>query len=158
MKNQTKKTARAAGWLLFLIYLIILIYLLFFSESYGRHALTEGQYRYNLQPFQEIRRFAVYWKNVGFWAAFLNLGGNVLGFMPFGILLPVLSDRLRRPVSVILLGFAMSLMVETIQLVTRVGIFDVDDLILNTLGAGIGYLLFAVGSRVRRKMDYGKKV
>ena len=47
---------------------------------------------------------------------------------------------------------------ETIQLVTRVGIFDVDDLILNTLGAGIGYLLFAVGSRVRRKMDYGKKV
>ena len=158
MKNQTKKTARAAGWLLFLIYLIILIYLLFFSESYGRHALAEGQYRYNLQPFQEIRRFAVYWKNVGFWAAFLNLGGNVLGFMPFGILLPVLSDRLRRPVSVILLGFAMSLMVETIQLVTRVGIFDVDDLILNTLGAGIGYLLFAVGSRVRRKMDYGKKV
>ena len=52
----------------------------------------------------------------------------------------------------------MSLAVETIQLVTRVGIFDVDDLMLNTLGAALGYLVFAVCNRVRRKIYYGKKI
>ena len=57
----------------------------------------------------------------------------------------------------VLLGFSVSLAVETIQLVTRVGIFDVDDLMLNTLGAALGYLVFAVCNRVRRKIYYGKK-
>ena len=158
MSREAKRVIRTAGWVLFLIYLTLLIYLLFFSESYGRQDFAARQYRYNLQPFQEIRRFAVYWKNVGFLAAFLNLGGNVLGFMPFGFLMPVLSARMRRAVTVVLLGFSVSLAVETIQLVTRVGIFDVDDLMLNTLGAALGYLVFAVCNRVRRKIYYGKKI
>ena len=88
-------------------------------------------------------------------AAFLNIGGNVLGFMPFGFLLPILSVRIRRGAAVILSGLAISLAVETIQLVTRVGIFDVDDLLLNTLGAALGYLIFAICNQVRRKVYYG---
>jgi len=44
--------------------------------------------------------------------------------------------------------------VETIQLVWKVGSFDVDDLILNTLGGVIGYLLFWICNKIRRKI-YG---
>ena len=46
---------------------------------------------------------------------------------------------------------------ETIQLVTRVGCFDVDDLILNTAGAAAGYVLFAVCNYLRRR-HYGEKI
>ena len=48
-------------------------------------------------------------------------------------------------------------MVEVVQLVTKVGCFDVDDLILNTLGAAIGYGIFAVCNYLRRR-HYGKKI
>ena len=46
---------------------------------------------------------------------------------------------------------------ETVQLIAKVGCFDVDDLILNTLGAAIGYMLFAVCNYLRRKR-YGEKI
>ena len=85
----------------------------------------------------------------------MNVGGNVLGFMPFGFLLPVLSSRMRRGATVILLGLAVSLIVESIQLVTKVGIFDVDDLLLNTIGTALGYLIFAICNYVRRKIYHG---
>ena len=89
-------------------------------------------------------------------------------FMPFGFLVPVLYREQRKGVHfkghyfrsglfVTFLGFAFSLVVETIQLVTKVGCFDVDDLILNTLGAAIGYMLFAVCNYLRRKR-YGEKI
>ena len=42
----------------------------------------------------------------------------------------------------VFLSFGLSLCVEMIQFITQVGSFDVDDLILNTLGGLIGYYLF----------------
>ena len=48
-------------------------------------------------------------------------------------------------------SFDLSLAIEIIQLLTRVGSFDVDDLILNTLGGVIGYILCAIVWRERRK-------
>lgn len=44
----------------------------------------------------------------------------------------------------------MSLLVETLQLVFRVGCFDVDDMILNTLGGIVGYLLLKLVERRRK--------
>ena len=53
--------------------------------------------------------------------------------------------------------FHSAFLVETVQLIAKVGCFDVDDLILNTLGAAIGYMLFAVCNYLRRKR-YGEKI
>ena len=50
-----------------------------------------------------------------------------------------------------LLTFDFSFAVEVIQLVGKVGSFDVDDLMLNTLGGILGYLLFVVLNWIRRK-------
>ena len=49
-------------------------------------------------------------------------------------------------------GFLLSLTVEVIQLVTKVGCFDVDDMILNTLGAAFGYVLFRICNHIRMKV------
>lgn len=157
MKKETKNRIRIISWILFVIYIGLLVYFLFLSEEYGRTSFDQRIYRYNLTPFQEIKRFWIYRHRVGFWVAFLNLAGNVIGFLPFGFFLSILSRRLRNGAVVTALGFGLSLLVESIQLVFKVGCFDVDDLILNTLGAAIGYMLFAVCNYLRRKR-YGEKI
>ena len=71
MKQETKARIRVVGRILFLVYLLALVYFLFFAEEYGRRNFFELDYRYNLVPFQEIRRFWIYREKVGFLAAFL---------------------------------------------------------------------------------------
>ena len=139
------------GWVLFLLYLALLSYLMFFSEDFGRTNTDRG-YAYNLVPFKEISRFVTYYDILGMEALIINLVGNVAAFMPFGFFMPVVSRRSRGPVRIILLGFGFSLMLETIQLVFRVGSFDVDDLILNTLGAGLGFFCYRRVQRFRVKL------
>ena len=157
MKKDTKRMIRALGTVLFILYVLALIYFLFFSEEYGRIAMEERDYRYNLIPFVEIRRFWVYRKQLGFLAVFTNLFGNVAGFLPFGFMLPVITGKMRSGFLITLAGFGLSLTVEVIQLITKVGCFDVDDLILNTAVAALGYLLFFICDHLRRKI-YGKKI
>ena len=140
-RNSTKKEKYAlwGGRVLFGIYLIGLCYFLFFAENYGRE-LGQGNYRYNLIPFREIERF---WKHrdiLGF-HSFYNLAGNILGFVPAGFFIPILWKKRRGFLFTLCVTFEMSLLVEILQLTFRVGSFDVDDLILNTLGGVLGYLL-----------------
>lgn len=157
LKKETKHFIRTLGTILFILYVFLLIYFLFFFEKYGRASASQGEYRYNLIPFMEIQRFWKYRDKLGKYAVHANLLGNVIGFLPWGFILPVIKDRMRSGFLVILSGFMLSFTVESIQLVTKTGCFDVDDIILNTLGAAFGYLLFVICNHLRRK-KYGKKI
>ena len=125
----------------FILYISILIYFLFFADMLGR---TSGatNYRYNLIPFKEIRRFIVYSGQLGVSSVCTNLLGNIVAFIPFGIFLPIITNNRLKFYQVTVFTFALTLSIELTQLVSRVGIFDVDDMILNTLGGMMGYLLF----------------
>ena len=155
--RKTKQRIRRLGRILFIIYILLLVYFLFFAESYGRTELFEEEYHYNLVPFREIQRFWTYRETVGFRASFLNLAGNIIGFMPFGFILPVMHRNMRRLWLVVPLGFLLSFCVEFIQLVGKVGCFDVDDMILNTLGALLGYWAFLICDKIR-VIHYGEKI
>lgn len=120
---------------------------------------VERGYRYNLMPFVEIRRFWKYRDQLGNFAVFSNIFGNVIGFLPWGFILPIIFRRMDRAFLIFLSGFLLSLTVEVIQLISKVGCFDVDDLILNTLGAVLGYVFFVICDHIRRKKyHYGKKI
>ena len=120
---------------------------------------VERGYRYNLMPFVEIRRFWKYRDQLGNFAVFSNIFGNVIGFLPWGFILPIIFRRMDRVFLIFLSGFLLSLTVEVIQLISKVGCFDVDDLILNTLGAVLGYVFFVLCDHIRRKKyHYGKKI
>ena len=120
---------------------------------------VERGYRYNLMPFVEIRRFWKYRDQLGNFAVFSNIFGNVIGFLPWGFILPIIFRRMDRVFLIFLSGFLLSLTVEAIQLISKVGCFDVDDLILNTLGAVLGYVFFVICDHIRRKKyHYGKKI
>ena len=129
---------------MFVLYILVLIYCLFFADRYGQMAFAEREYHYNLVLFTEIRRFWTYREQLGFLAVAANLLGNVVGFMPFGMILPLISRNARGFFFITFSGFTLSLCVEVTQLMTKLGSFDVDDLIMNTLGTAAGYLIFAV--------------
>ena len=113
-------------------------------------------YKRQLELFKEIRRFYIYREQLGMKAFFLNIFGNVIGFMPGGFFLPVVSRRSRRWYNTVLLCFCLSLSIETVQLIWKVGSFDVDDLFLNTLGGLIGYICYRIVQtiRIRRRKHY----
>ena len=141
MKKDAKMTNYAlwVGRVLFMVYLAGLCYFLFFAENYGRVTGLE-KYRYNLVPFREIERFWKYRRELGIHSLY-NLAGNILGFVPAGFFIPVLLKGRRGFLFTACSILQMSLHVEILQLIFRVGSFDVDDLILNTLGGMLGYLL-----------------
>lgn len=145
---KNKKYALWGGRVLFLVYVAGLCYFLFFAENYGR-IFGQEMYRYNLIPFKEIERFWKYRDILGI-HTFYNLVGNVLIFLPAGFFIPILWETKRGFVFTVCVTFWMSLTVELTQLLLRVGSFDVDDLLLNTLGGIIGYLLLVAVERWRK--------
>lgn len=147
-----KKRRRLAAGILFVLYFAVLFYFLFFSEEMGR-TYSERTYHYNLVPLKEIGRFLRYRRTLGMEAVFLNIVGNVLAFLPFGTFLPMFSKRCRRFFYTLLYSFELSLLVELLQLIFKVGSFDVDDLLLNTLGGAVGFLIYLIVARISNQME-----
>ena len=145
MKN--KKIIRIMARLLFVLYLIFLLFLVF-----GVDRMESSDYRYNLVLFSEIKRFVNYRDIVGYHVFLANVVGNFVVFMPFGFLLPILSKHKFNFILITLLSFELSLGIEVVQLFTRLGSFDVDDLLLNTLGGSAGYICFAICMWLRKKL------
>lgn len=151
MSSRKVKVLRAFGKVLFVLYVGFLIYFLFVAEWYGRTEVSES-YRYNLELFKEIRRFITYREQLGTFAVFANLFGNILIFVPYGFFISMAS-RTRGFFKTFFCSMGLSLCVEVVQLFTRVGSFDVDDILLNTIGGVLGYILFGICNHIRRKHD-----
>ncbi len=136
------------------IYLLLMCYLLFF----GYYRQDIRVHDYNLTPFETIKMYIVYMDYFSFHVWFINLFGNIIAFMPFGLLLPLLSDRWKGAFRITILSFFASLAAETIQLTFHVGRFDVDDMILNTIGGLLGYILLQILQSVAAAMLVQSKV
>lgn len=96
---------------------------------------------YSLIPFKTIIAYFNVEGTTPF-SAFVNLAGNIIGFIPLGFLVPLIFRKLNTFWKVILIVFSTSFIFELAQLIFKLGIFDVDDLILNTLGGVLGYIMF----------------
>lgn len=149
MKEINKKRIITIGWILFYIYILLLSYFLFFSERYGRDLVTQ---QYNLQLFKEIKRFIKYRGQIGFEGFIVNIFGNVIAFMPYGFLLPLLNRAYRRFYKIAILSVLFSLVIETAQLLLKVGVFDVDDILMNSLGGILGYFIFLIIHSIYKRM------
>lgn len=143
------KKTRILGKIIFVLYIMFVLYFLLLSDWYGRSGGLR-EYRYNLVLFKEIRRFWTYRRELGIWTVLANLLGNILIFVPFGFFLPMASRR-RSFLASTFYSFGFSLCVEIFQILSRVGSFDVDDLLLNTAGGILGYILFIICYIIRRK-------
>ena len=149
MGEKKMNVMRIVALMAFFAYLLLLAYLLFFSSTYGR--TSEMGYRYNLKPFLEIRRGIEHVDRVGYHYILINVAGNVAAFMPFGFLLPFISTGRKNTFHALFYTLLLSFCAECMQLLSRTGAFDVDDLILNTTGGVLGYWCYALWPGRRRK-------
>ncbi|OAS16492.1 VanZ family protein [Paenibacillus oryzisoli] len=77
----------------------------------------------------------------------VNLFGNIVVFMPYGLFLVLLARRKKMSLlGVLLRSVGLSLCFEGLQLVLSMGSFDVDDLILNGIGGVLGYIVIRLSS------------
>jgi glycopeptide antibiotics resistance protein len=131
------------AWALFGAYLIVLLFLTFFPFN-GLSGTDPVDLR--LQAFRTIH-FALK-KGPGS-QEFTVLVGNLVAFVPLGLLLPQMIGR-RSLLLVVAAGLALSLAVEAGQLAVSVALgfayrtADIDDVIVNVAGALLGYLIYIV--------------
>ena len=139
------KVGQAVILILFILYLLLLMKVILFKYplSMMRHLIAntsstlisrvEGA---NYIPFKTI--FYYFSGNESSRIAIDNILGNILAFAPFGFLVPLLFKKLNNYKRIFLASFLLSLFFEIIQLLTSLGVFDVDDIILNVLGTVCG--------------------
>ena len=132
---------------LFLIYCAILAEILFVGRK-PELSIPLREYfisRANVVPFRTIMRYVNFFltrmDKDSFFLALRNIGGNFLLFMPMGFFLPVFFSTERKFGIALPTVFLMVFAVEILQGVFRVGVPDIDDLIVNMMGAYIGMLV-----------------
>ncbi|MER7394575.1 VanZ family protein [Streptomyces sp. NPDC000151] len=109
-------------------------------------AASEALTHTNLRPGDSLRDYLA---QPAFVDTVKQLGGNILLGVPFGLLLPVVAPRARGLLRVVVVTALVMLLVELVQGALVTGrAFDIDDVILNTTGALLGYVL--LGRRLGR--------
>ncbi|EIT84692.1 hypothetical protein A374_13410 [Fictibacillus macauensis ZFHKF-1] len=120
-------------WIFVVVYAVMVLYITLFSFNtyvYGKAT--------NIVPFASIQ---LMWRSQSVLLVLKNIVGNLLLFFPFGLLLPLIFSSFQRLKTILFVGFGGSFLIEVIQYQWAKRIFDVDDIILNGLGALLGWLL-----------------
>lgn len=119
--------------------------------------LRHESYVFRPYNFQLFRAWIEAWNQFTL-QSWLNVMLNIALFVPLGFLLPILCRWVDKWYRMLLAGFGTSLLVECIQLITCRGIFDVDDLFTNTLGAMLGWsMMMLLRTLLRRENGWGKR-
>ncbi len=138
-------------WMLFFVYLIILVEIILIKWPmnflnriedtlfYHRYTQYIGLYA-NYRPLRTIWRLL--FVDFHFMTALVNIGGNILLFIPLGIFLPMYFNAPSKILKTIGGCFLLSSFFEVFQLITICGFFDVDDILLNVMGGAIGFYMY----------------
>ncbi len=153
-KNTKKKRSKFLNWMFF-IYLLMLFYVTLFAWNYGASLgdAGPGGRNYNLSPFFSIYR--IYTFSPDMKDPIRILGGNILLFVPFGLLFPLFLDyfkKKKKAVSIVFVtitGMFISIFIEVNQFIFTYRVANIDDVILNTLGAFIGAIIYKVTTWIR---------
>jgi glycopeptide antibiotics resistance protein len=147
-KGKKPRYFREALKLVFFLYAAMLLKLTILP-AFGFYGM--GYLSVNLVPFRTISGYIgfIYSQEINFNIIRDNLLGNVAVFLPMGLLVPAIWPKLGRFWKTLLFGMLFSVGIELAQLAfSLLGMIyrttDVDDVLLNTLGAAIGYGLFAL--------------
>ena len=138
MQMKNHKTAKTVQIVLFLAYIFFILWVTLLCRETGGH----GGYTFEL-AWAYKRLFAGYAR--GPWWVKQNIG-NVLFFVPFGLLFPGKKKW------GLLWGFGLSVLTEVLQVVCHLGYGELDDVICNTLGTGIGlWMSWAVTNMIQKR-------
>lgn len=143
MRNDVPKK-RNLVIICFLCYMAILVFATLFTHNYYTYGRSS-----NLLIFSSIKLML----RSGSSALIMkNIFGNVLLFLPLGFLLPMIIRLKHGFVWQLLFGFSVSLIIESCQYLFAARIFDIDDIVLNTIGTVIGCLIYVMIRFFKRKL------
>jgi glycopeptide antibiotics resistance protein len=108
----------------------------------------------NLLPFKTIWPYLT--GEFGLLIGGLNIVGNIIFLIPLGLLLPQLFSRINQ-LRVLLIAVLFCLAIELTQVYFKIGIFDIDDVLLNVLGVMVGYWMVVYLPVVWGKMKADRK-
>ena len=153
MKKKQTTFKREFGLVVFMFYVFLLFALTVFRDGYFiwqfkfyfHRPLTD----INIIPLVETFKLT---KGQSLLDFFYNLYGNIMWFIPMGIFIPALTKRHFGFVKVVLCGALISISIETMQFILNTGVTDIDDVIFNTLGAAVGYLIYFVGKWIKMRI------
>lgn len=142
-----KQMLHTTGWLLLALNMAILCHYILFKNKPGTYRVQEQaahkkQMGINTVPFASVKK--IYNSNKSAAYKLKNIGGNIIGFMPLGFLLPLVAFRRFGFILSIVTVCLISCGFEYIQLYTGCGVFDVDDIILNSLGGLTGAFMWSI--------------
>jgi glycopeptide antibiotics resistance protein len=145
-----RKFARVLLWTAFAVYSAAVFGILFLGNRGSRFPYDSVweymKYSVQLIPFNTIFGYVeeVIAHRWMLGLAIRNVLGNFILFYPMGIFLPCLFRSVRTVKKSLLISLCTILSVEIVQLVFRLGIFDIDDLILNMAGWILGFLTLSI--------------
>jgi glycopeptide antibiotics resistance protein len=144
--------------LFFAIYILFVIRVIIFKypwehlraivASWQKGVILEGLSTANFTPFKTIKMYIEYSYKLN---STENLLGNVVVFMPFGLLFPLLTKSGQNFFVMLLNAFLFVLGIEIFQLFSAFGAFDVDDILLNCLGAALGFGIYRLIDHTQRR-------
>ncbi len=148
-----KKIIRA----LFFLYLLVLIKVIIFKypyeqlqaivDTWTKEVVWEGLNTANFTLFKTIKMYIRYADRLN---SFENLVGNVVAFVPFGFLFPYVIRYGKNFFVMLCHAFVFVVGIEVFQLFSAFGAFDVDDILLNCLGAIIGWIGYSLLQIIRQ--------
>lgn len=125
------KTSKLFSSLAFILYILVLFRLTVFRGGWFTHGWLSG--RVEWVPFVYLAKLV----RIGYWRYFVYLFlGNLFWFVPLGMALKGYGKPF---FPTCLLALALSATIELLQFVLGSGVSEVEDLILNTAGAALGY-------------------
>ena len=141
-KNQYLK--KKITWLLFILYIIFLLSTTIYTKLISGTIYSKLQIEANIIPFSSIIETItlLVTKSQGITYLFNYLILDMLLFIPLGIFLPILFSQTINIKRIILICLSISFIKELLQLLLNVGMFDIDDIILNVVGALLSYIIF----------------
>lgn len=131
---------RTWAWFFIIVYVTVLLELAFFSREPGSRTGID------------LELFETWGTTMRSHSYFIE---NIAMFIPFGILFPMGSRSLRKGTYCVAAGFAFSTCLELAQLITSRGYCQLDDVLTNTAGAWIGWLIFQAAAE--RSSSFGRQ-
>lgn len=124
MEKQPRTAKRQLLLFLFAVYVTVVLQTAFFSREPGSRTGVD------------LGLFATWGKS---WQSHAYVIENVLMFLPFGVMAPLIAAWWERPCICVAAGFCFSVCLEFMQLVTQRGHCQLDDVVMNTLGTAVGW-------------------
>ncbi|MEQ9441773.1 MAG: VanZ family protein [Cyclobacteriaceae bacterium] len=129
-------------YILLVIYLVLLIWVLFFIHlpPFARSPLRFQDVPPQLIPLGSIFHFFTSNSFEGkVYFILSNVIGNIILFIPLGVFFAWFWTSLHHGLKAVAFTMLVSATAELIQYIFHIGVFDIDDIIFNTLGGGLGY-------------------